>query len=59
MFETLSALPADAILKLISQSSYASYFAAIPNDATLQFVCKNHEVKRRNPIYRQMNVHKF
>lgn len=49
----------DAILKVIAQSSFASCFGGRPHDATLQFVCKDHEIRRRNLIYRELDFHHF
>jgi hypothetical protein len=49
----------DGILKVIAQSSYAACFCKMPQSATLQFVCQDHEVKRRHFIYRQLNVQNF
>ena len=49
----------DAILKVIAQSDFASHLGDSPRDATLQFICKDHEVRRRNLIYRELQVHNF
>jgi hypothetical protein len=49
----------DDIMKVIAQSSFAAGFAEIPCSATLQFICQDHEVKRRHMIYRQLHVHSF
>lgn len=49
----------DAILKIIAKSNFASYLGDIPRDATLQFICKDYEVRRRNLIYRELRVHHF
>jgi hypothetical protein len=49
----------DAILKAIAQSDFASHLGDTPRDATLQFICKDHEVKRRNLIYRELKVQNF
>jgi hypothetical protein len=52
-------ITSDAILKVIAQSIFASCFGETPRDATLQFVSKGHEVRRRNLIYRELKVHNF
>lgn len=52
-------ITSDAILKVIAESSFASCFGELPRDATLQFVSKDHEVRRRNLIYRVLKVHQF
>ena len=52
-------MTSDAILKVIAQSDFASYLGDRPRDATLQLICKDHEVRRRNLIYRELNVHNF
>ena len=49
----------EAILKLISETNYAEGLGGIPQSATLQFISKDHEVKRRHLIYRELNVHSF
>lgn len=49
----------DSILKVIAASNFASCFGERPRDATLQFVSKDHEVRRRSLIYRQLKVHKI
>ena len=49
----------DAVLEVIAQSSYADRLGEIPRSAALQFICQDHEVKRRQFIYRQLNIHKF
>jgi len=49
----------DEILKVIAESVFAPYFGDIPRNATLQFVSKDHEIRRRNLIYRVLNVHNF
>ena len=49
----------DSILKVIAKSNFASYLGERPRDATLQFVSKDYEVRRRNLIYRQLKFHKF
>ena len=52
-------LTSDAIVKVITQSDFASHFGERPRDATLQFICKDHEVRRRNLIYRELKVYNF
>ncbi len=52
-------LTSDAILKVIAQSDFASHFGERPRDATLQFICKDHEIRRRNLVYRELEVHNF
>jgi hypothetical protein len=54
-----SGMSSDAILKVIAISQFATSYGKIPRDATLQFVCENHEVKRRHFVYRQLRVHNF
>lgn len=64
-FEDAFALPlpagltSDAILERIISSQYASNFNDIPRSATLQFACKDLEVKRKHFIYRTLQVHNF
>jgi hypothetical protein len=52
-------MSSDAVLKVIAQSSYADRLGEMPQSATLQFVCQDHEVKRRHVIFRQLNIHNF
>ena len=52
-------MTSDAILEVIAQSSYADRFGEMPQSATLQFICQDHEVKRRHFIYRELDVHNF
>jgi hypothetical protein len=52
-------MTSDDVLKVIAQSSYAARLGEIPTCATLQFVCHDHEVKRRHFIYRQLNIQNF
>lgn len=52
-------MTSDAVLKAIAASSFAPYFGEIPSDATLQLICKDHEVRRRNLVYRELMVHNF
>jgi hypothetical protein len=49
----------DGILKVIAESDFASCFGDTPCDATLQFICKDHEIRRRNLVYRELQVHNF
>jgi hypothetical protein len=49
----------DAILQAIASSSFADCCGESPQSATLQFVNKNYEIRRRELIYREMNVLKF
>ena len=52
-------LTSDAIIEVIANSKYASHFNDIPRSATLQFACKDLEVKRKHFIYRALQVHNF
>ena len=49
----------DAVLEVIARSSYATCLGEMPQSATLQFICQDHDVKGRHLIYRQLNVHNF
>ena len=55
----VSGMTNDAILDIIANGSYATAYGQNPRSATLQFVCRDFEVKRRHFIYRQLNVHNF
>lgn len=52
-------ISSDAILKAIAQSPFATNYGENPRSATLQFVCKNHEVKRKELVYRELNIQNF
>jgi hypothetical protein len=52
-------LTSDAILKVIANSKYAAHFNDIPRNATLQFACQDLEVKRKQFVYRSLQVHNF
>lgn len=54
-----SGMTNDAVLNVISESSFADFLGETPSDATLQLVCKGFEIKRRNLIYREVNFHNF
>ena len=49
----------DTILKIIGEGPYAAAYCQTPRTATLQFVCRDFEIKRRHFVYRQLNVCDF
>lgn len=58
--EPLSAgLTNDAILQLIQQSSFAPHYNTLPRSTTLQFACDDFEIKRKELVYRQLQIHNF
>ena len=54
-----SGMTSDAILKAIAASSFSDHCGEVPQSATLQFENTNFEIRRKNLIYRKMNVLNF
>ena len=52
-------MTSDAILRVIAKSEFASWIGGRPTEATLQFVNIDHELRRKDFIYREMNVLDF
>jgi hypothetical protein len=52
-------MTSDAILAEITGTKYSRALGKMPNTATLQFVCRDHEVSRKELVYREMSVLDF
>jgi hypothetical protein len=52
-------MTSDVSLKTVSQSPFAAYLGDIPRNATLQFVCPDHAIKRQQLVYREVRMENF